>query len=196
MKNYVYVISGDHGRQKIGVSDNPNRRISELQTGSPFPLKFEFVGEAEDGSGYQIEVQAKFNLQPHKAAGGDEWYEVPSDVAITAVMAAAHRLGYRLRPVDANALPAPMGTATWEKAIKVAVFVAAIYPGILLLVAFDSGRLEGGGLSLALGTAAIIGGIKFAQYALIRTGRAMLHVSDSASSLIDQVKAPSSADRR
>jgi predicted GIY-YIG superfamily endonuclease len=35
MKAFVYVISGDHGRQKIGSSDNPRQRIKDLQTGSP-----------------------------------------------------------------------------------------------------------------------------------------------------------------
>lgn len=49
MAAYVYVISGEHGRQKIGVSDEPRRRLAELQTGSPFALKFEFVGEVENG---------------------------------------------------------------------------------------------------------------------------------------------------
>jgi Meiotically up-regulated gene 113 len=48
---YVYVIGGDHGRQKIGVSDDPRRRIGELQTGSPFPLRFAFVGQT-DGFGH------------------------------------------------------------------------------------------------------------------------------------------------
>lgn len=99
-KAFVYVISGDHGRQKIGITDNPAQRIRNLQTGSPFPLKFEFVGETIDNMAGPIEVEAHFMLNQHKSPGGDEWFTVPSDVAITAVMAAAHRLGHRVKPVD------------------------------------------------------------------------------------------------
>lgn len=104
MKTYVYVISGDHGRQKIGSSDNPQQRILDLQTGSPYKLRFEFVGETEDGGGGAVEVKAQFMLHEHKAPGGDEWFVVPPDVAITAVMAAAHQVGYRLTPVDIKAV--------------------------------------------------------------------------------------------
>ncbi|MBR0693678.1 GIY-YIG nuclease family protein [Bradyrhizobium lablabi] len=103
-KAFIYVISGDHGRQKIGITDNPAQRIKDLQTGSPFPLKFEFVGETIDNVAGPIEVEAHFMLNQYKSPGGDEWFTVPPDVAITAVMAAAHRLGYRVKPVDADAI--------------------------------------------------------------------------------------------
>jgi len=104
MTTFVYVISGDHGRQKIGMTDDPPRRIRELQTGSPYALKFEFVGETENEGAGPVEVEAHFMLNPHKSPGGDEWFTVPPDVAITAVMASAHRLGYRIKPVDPDAL--------------------------------------------------------------------------------------------
>jgi hypothetical protein len=106
MKSFVYVISGD-GRQKIGSSDNPKQRIKDLQTGCPYQLKFEFIGEVENGAAGQVEVDAQFTLHQHKAPGGDEWFVVPSDVAMTAVMASAHRLGYRIKPVDPDRTPGP-----------------------------------------------------------------------------------------
>jgi hypothetical protein len=100
---FIYVISGDHGRQKIGVSDNPRQRIRELQTGSPFTLKFEFVGQTE-GTGYDIEGEAHFLLHEHRQSG--EWFVVPPEVAITAVMAAARRLGHSIKPVDPDRIEA------------------------------------------------------------------------------------------
>lgn len=100
MKTFIYVISGEHGRQKIGASDNPKQRLKDLQTASPYPLKIEFIGEVQDGAAGQVEAETHFTLNAHKSPGGDEWFTVPSDVAITAIMAAAHRLGYRIRPVD------------------------------------------------------------------------------------------------
>ena len=80
MATFVYVVSGDHGRQKIGVTDNPNQRLAQLQTGSPFKLQFEFVGLTE-GTGFDIEGEAHFLLSKHKAPGGDEWFIVPPEVA-------------------------------------------------------------------------------------------------------------------
>jgi hypothetical protein len=96
---YVYVIGGDHGRQKIGVSDDPRRRISELQTGSPFPLRFAFVGQT-DGFGYDIEGEVHYMLHQHRQSG--EWFTVPPEVAIAAVMGAAYRMGHAIRPVDVD----------------------------------------------------------------------------------------------
>ena len=104
MKDFVYVISGEHGRRRIGCSDNPRQRLKELQTGSPYPLKFEFIGEAENK---QIELEAYFMLNQHKSPGDDEWFTVPPDVAVTTVMAAANRLGYRIKQVDPDAVAPP-----------------------------------------------------------------------------------------
>lgn len=112
MKSFVYVISGEHGRHKIGMSNNPARRLKELQTASAFPLKFEFIGESEDRFAGSIEVRAKWILRDHKAIdGGDEWFVVPPEVAITAVMASAHHYGYKLAPRD----PADLGITKFRK---------------------------------------------------------------------------------
>jgi Meiotically up-regulated gene 113 len=111
---YVYVISGDHGRQKIGVTHDPRRRISELQTGSPFPLRFAFVGQT-DGFGYDIEGEVHFTLHQHRQSG--EWFTVPPEVAIAAVMGAAYRLGHAMRPVDPERIEAftPKIKEAWPK---------------------------------------------------------------------------------
>ena len=154
MKAFVYVISGEHGRQKIGCSNHPKQRIRELQTGSPYPLKFEFVGEAVDDVGGQIEVEAHFMLAQHRAEG--EWFVVPPDVAVTAVMAAAHRLGHRIRPVDPDAL-APGGYAPgkplWQHLILIPPALCALYFLVPLFLHWRSGQIPGIGF---VGVTAII----------------------------------------
>lgn len=164
---FVYVISGDHGRQKIGVSDNPPQRIKDLQTGSPFRLRFEFVGITE-GTGYDIEGEAHFLLHQHRAPGGDEWFVVPPEVAITAVMAAARKLDHKLRPVDPDNLPSPRAPVSanpaWMKWAKILVGVASLWPLAMLIMSFDSGRI--GTVSFVIGAALLVGGIKLAIFAL------------------------------
>lgn len=175
MKTFVYVVSGDHGRQKIGCSDNPRQRIKELQTGSPFPLKFEFIGEAENGSGGQIEVEAHFMLAQHRAEG--EWFVVPSDVAVTAVMAAAHRLGYRCKPVDSEAL-APkifeIGARGWHSAAHVICAILLLLAGGWLIYTFDQGKI--GGIAMTVGVAIAIGLFKLLRYAMIRFGDSLIRI--------------------
>lgn len=164
---FVYVISGDHGRQKIGSSDNPQQRIKDLQTGSPFPLKFEFIGETENLGGGAIEVEAHFMLAQHRAEG--EWFVVPPDVAITAVMAAAHRLGYRCKPVDIDSIKATkyqIGVPTWQKWLKAAVAVAGFYPMVLLILRFERGELPV--LAFAFEGAMLLLVIKLVQWLLVK----------------------------
>ncbi len=175
MATYVYVISGEHGRQKIGVSDEPRRRLAELQTGSPFPLKFEFVGEVENGGAGPVEVETHFMLSQHKAPGGDEWFVVPPDVAITAVMATAHRLGYRIKPVDPDAsgrAPISLGSPSWHHwmtAVAAAPLAALM---AWLLIAFNNGQI--GGIATAVGSVILVLGFKFLRYALIEGGKVLL----------------------
>jgi hypothetical protein len=172
---FVYVISGDHGRQKIGSSDNPRQRIKDLQTGSPFPLKFEFIGETENLGGGAIEVEAHFMLNQHRAEG--EWFVVPSDVAITAVMAAAHRLGYRCKPVDIDSVKGAtfqIGTPLWQTLLKCAVAAAGFYPATLLILRFERGELPV--LALAIEAAVLLLVIKLAQWILVRAGVAAVEL--------------------
>jgi hypothetical protein len=91
--SFVYVISGEHGMVKVGVSTDPNTRIADLQTGSPFRLQFELIGMTT-GQGYDIESLAHEMLDKHRAEG--EWFAVPAAMAIAAVHAAAHELGHEL----------------------------------------------------------------------------------------------------
>jgi len=163
MKDFVYVISGDHGRQKIGSSDDPARRIKELQTGSPYALRFEFIGQCEAGSGGQIEVGAHYALNQHKSPGGDEWFAVPPDIAMTAVMASAHRLGYRVVPVDPSAIrQVSFETPTWH---RVCAVIAAL-PMVALWIVLA--RSSADGFTLALGAVILLAIWKVARWVLIK----------------------------
>jgi hypothetical protein len=84
--SFVYVIEGQAGHHKIGVSRDPIQRLAELQTGSPVPLRFAYIG-VTPGTGYNIEGAAHDLLDAHRQEG--EWFLVPASIAIGAVMEAS-----------------------------------------------------------------------------------------------------------
>jgi hypothetical protein len=196
MATFVYVISGNHGRQKIGVTDNPKRRIAELQTGSPFSLKFEFVGLTQ-GTGFDIEGEAHFLLSRHKAPGGDEWFIVPPEVAITAVMAAARQLCHTIKPVDPDNLPEfqglEIGPPIWHKWVTAILSVPLIGLGGWLLYSFDRGYI--GGVATIICTLILIVAFKLLRYALIEAGNMMIWL-DRLMHPDDGVRVPLSPDRK
>jgi hypothetical protein len=169
---FVYVISGDHGRQKIGVSNNPKARLRELQTGSPFPLAFEFVGLAEDGTAYAIEAEAHFLLNEHRQTG--EWFTVPPEMAIAAVMGAARRIGRSLKPVDPNAVEAVAAIQPlWQKLLVVPIALAFAWFGFWpALAAFNAGELSG--LSFVIVALVLIVSLKAALWVARRFCQSML----------------------
>lgn len=88
--DFVYVIEGEHGHVKIGVSRDPVARLATLQTGSSVPIGLawrEFAGDRA----FEIEQEAHAMLARHRLAG--EWFDVPREAAIGAVYGAAYRLG-------------------------------------------------------------------------------------------------------
>ena len=95
--SFVYVVRGDHNLAKIGVTTNPRARLAQLRTGSAFPIDYAFIG-ATPGSGYDIE-QAAHSLLSHRRTNG-EWFDVQPEVAISALMAAAGKLGQPVQVVD------------------------------------------------------------------------------------------------
>lgn len=180
MKTFIYVISGDHGRQKIGITDDPSARIKSLRTGSPYALKFEFLGETENNTAGPIEVEAHFMLNQHRAEG--EWFVVPPDVAVTAVMAAAHRLGYRVKPVDADAVASPnyaIGKPVWHR-VTTALIGALVCAVVLApsLYRFDRGDVGAGYLLIM--TAIAIGVILIADRMVPKIVAGWIRIFDTA----------------
>ena len=107
--SFLYVITGDHERVKIGVSIDPNKRRAQLQTGSPFPLRIAYVA-VTPGTDYDIEGEAKRTLDRYRCpdGSGDEWFNVPVEMAVAAVNAAAFKRGQPLCQLTQEALDATL----------------------------------------------------------------------------------------
>ena len=98
---FVYVIRGEHGLVKVGVSTNPSARMAQLRTASPFPLTFAYVAAVEGraGNAYLVEQAAHGLLARHAMAG--EWFDVPIDMAVAAIAAGAHKTGLKIVEIAA-----------------------------------------------------------------------------------------------
>jgi hypothetical protein len=86
---FIYVIRGDHGLIKIGISTNPSARLAQLQTASPSALSFAYIA-ALRCDGRAVEAEAHRTLAAHRRNG--EWFDVSPDMAVAAIAAAAYRL--------------------------------------------------------------------------------------------------------
>jgi len=77
---FIYAISdADQQRCKVGYSQDPDARRSQLQTGCPFAIyvfgRWEIQGDEKAARG--VEAQLKHILSPHKArVGQTEWFKV------------------------------------------------------------------------------------------------------------------------
>ena len=75
---YVYAIRNNHtGRIKLGISENPERRLKELQTGNDCEL--ELLAYREAANRFKDE-KAIHNKHQHLRVRG-EWFDVPVAVA-------------------------------------------------------------------------------------------------------------------
>jgi hypothetical protein len=141
--SFIYVIRGDHGLLKIGISSNPSARLAQLQTASAVPLAIAYVG-ALRCSGYAVEAEAHRTLAPYRAAGyryspsnkaimrrcsadvfvslGGEWFDCPVDMAVAAIAAAAYRLGETITSGDPKLA---------NEVVRIAAAEAATGPGLL-----------------------------------------------------------------
>lgn len=73
----LYVIGPECGPWKIGISDNPRGRLTELQVGSPIPLRIHHEMLVHDAHGIEKAVHAE--LEQSRLHG--EWFSCPlSDV--------------------------------------------------------------------------------------------------------------------
>jgi hypothetical protein len=94
---FIYVIRADNGLLKIGISSNPNARLAQLQTSSPFKLSIAYVA-ALRCDGRTVEAAAHRTLASYRQSG--EWFDCPADMAVAAIGAAAYRLGEPLASGD------------------------------------------------------------------------------------------------
>ena len=95
---FVYVVRGDHSRCKIGITNNPNRRMLELSNASAFPLSFAYIGATQSGHGGGVEREAHAMLDRFRTNG--EWFNCPEELAIAAVNAATVKVGDKIVSID------------------------------------------------------------------------------------------------
>lgn len=100
--SFVYVVKGEHGRSKIGVSTNPLSRLGQLQTGSAHRIELAYVA-ATPGTGYDIESEVKQLMQRHQTSG--EWFDVPPETLVAAIHGVSHRIGQPVQQVQPEWIP-------------------------------------------------------------------------------------------
>lgn len=110
---FVYVIRSQGDHRKIGVSGDPQRRLADLQTGSPTPLTIEFCAPVYGASAYSVEGEAHAILDAHRLAG--EWFSIPLNLAVAAIYGAAERTGASMQPRAATGAIEPGFTGWWGR---------------------------------------------------------------------------------
>jgi hypothetical protein len=144
---YLYVLQGEHGLTKIGVSTNPNARLRQLRTASAFPIDFVFVA-ATSGIGFDVERKAHATLAAHRLHG--EWFDVPAETAVAAVRTAAYRLRMPLRPIKAGAIAKLKGPAWPSGADRLGAAARFLVRALVVFFEGFAGALLAAGILLAL----------------------------------------------
>lgn len=83
---YLYVLGSLGGTQKIGISRWPEKRCRDLETASGRRLEIWLLIGGRRSHAQRLEALAHAILSEHRREG--EWFAVPPDVAITAVVEA------------------------------------------------------------------------------------------------------------
>jgi len=73
-KSYIYIIGSDNPPYKVGISKDPNRRLRNLQTGHPYPLKIHLLKETDVSRTKLLETVIHRHLKFYKTSG--EWFDV------------------------------------------------------------------------------------------------------------------------
>lgn len=144
---FLYVLQGEHGLTKIGVSKNPNARLRQLRTASAFPIDFAFVA-ATPGTGFDIERKAHATLAAHRLHG--EWFDVPAKTAVAAVRGAADGLRKPLRPIRAGAIATLRGPAWPSRSARFVATARFLVRALVVLFEGFSGAVLAAGILLAL----------------------------------------------
>lgn len=81
--SFIYVIGGKHKPYKIGITNNPNRRLKNLQTGHPNKLSIHYTEEIPDSCVKLLEKLIHKNVGRYKTHG--EWFDIELNEAIAEV---------------------------------------------------------------------------------------------------------------
>lgn len=69
----LYVIEHPHGFYKVGISNDPERRLKSLQTASPYELELVATVDTENSNGLESLLHDRFAKYHYR----DEWFELP-----------------------------------------------------------------------------------------------------------------------
>jgi hypothetical protein len=83
-KSYVYIIS-DGQDYKVGVSNNPDKRLKQLQTGNPKKLKIVNLFEVEKTKVFKMEKEAHNKIRGWYIKSG-EWFKNASEFHINLIV--------------------------------------------------------------------------------------------------------------
>jgi hypothetical protein len=86
--NFIYVAANDAGLVKIGITGNPDARLSQLRYASESPVRYAWIA-APQGAAFAIEQDALRALAEYKHSG--EWLTASAELAIGAINTAALR---------------------------------------------------------------------------------------------------------
>ena len=85
--DYIYIIhQGESRLFKIGVSNDPKRRLRALQTGNPHPLTLLRAFKCSTMSAYRAEAAIHQHLAASRRKG--EWFEIDTDDRVVAIAGA------------------------------------------------------------------------------------------------------------
>ena len=82
---FIYVISAEDGTgyQKIGFSQNVEKRLSSIQTGNPTRLKVHYTQEVPKEKVRLLEKKIHQTIKHNKVSG--EWFDLTPEEAIAEV---------------------------------------------------------------------------------------------------------------
>ena len=89
--SYIYVIGGLEPPFKVGISENPQKRLKSLQTGHPYPLQIHSLTETCVTKTKLLETVIHRNLKHLRTNG--EWFDVPVKDLILEVQYVIMRYG-------------------------------------------------------------------------------------------------------
>lgn len=114
--SYIYAIAcGDH--IKVGKANNPESRLSSIQTGNPLPCALIHAASVPGSMVYQAEKLAHDRLAAHRKAG--EWFVAPQAEVVAAIDAAILEASERPQPAPAER-PPRSGLDLYEIGIELA----------------------------------------------------------------------------
>lgn len=91
----VYLVADPAGRVKVGISNDPRRRLQGLQTGNHAKLRLVAFIWVYEIMGRQVERRIHQHFRKHRVAG--EWFEVPAEMVMPVMEREARRAAKALR---------------------------------------------------------------------------------------------------